>query len=870
MHDAQAAGTETDTGVGTGADENADDAASVSRPRLYRMLRRTGPAGLSGALAFVAYCAGMAATGVFPFGKTSRSINDLWNQFLPLHAQYQALLQGRGTGDLLFNWDSGFGVGFLPDFYSYLTNPFSLIVGLFPRSLLDVAVFLVTPLSMAAAAAAMTCYLRRIGRGPWWAATMLGVGYALAGWALDDASFVPMWLWGPVAFPLLCLVGEWCLARQRWSVAVCVVAVAWFGNFYTASMATFGAGLVLLLRAATTNRDRRAIATGIGRAAAALGVGIGLNLPFILTAFKATKAAEPDAVATFSPDSLRLVITQLLPDSAPGSTLPKFFIGTLGLLLALAFPFIRTIPVRTRAIWGGAAVLLILSFQWEPTQFVWSGFAQPHGGQYREAWIFSGFLVLLAWQSVDAKPTGRALLGGAGLLGALALLGLASPKIGADSWIALLIGGLGAVIGYFLLQRGGTARLAQIGVVVLVGSVALEAAFSSGAVQNLRGQYSWAAPHPTWNKQIANSAAAVAAADDFPAYRTEPGNARYTGNDPLLLNGQGAEYYSSYFPADLTSTLGGLGFGWRSGGRWSVGIDNPVTDAIFSIGARVDPTTGSNTAMTTTRSAVPPLVTVHPATAAAGSATNAFTRQEQLLGATVYTLPPVTVTGSVSGSGPWTATATTGTVTISGRCTPGESVYYYTPDATGTVRGQGVSGYTWGGAATWSGPMLPLGTVPADGVVTATLKLHTTGSIPVNPIGCLDTAALARAVGALKAAGASSVGVSGHGLTATLPAAAVAADAGGYAVISTVGTTGWACTVNGTPVATHDYYGLLSVPLRQQASDLSCDYTPPGLDSGLIAGGAAAAVLVIATGWAWYRRRRRGHGRGGALTPRTD
>jgi uncharacterized membrane protein YfhO len=873
MHDAHAAGTEVETEAGgppvSSAGPHALDAPDTPDTptgpggRPTRRLRRSGPAMLAAALAFLAYCAGIAAARVYPFGKTPRSINDLWNQFLPVHAQYQALLQGHAAGDLLFNWDSGFGVGFLADFSSYLTNPFSLVVGLFPRSLLDFAVFLITPLSMAAAAAAMTVYLRRIGRGPWWAATMLAVGYALAGWALDDASFVPMWLWGPVALPLLCLAGEWCLARQRWTFAVCVITVAWFGNFYTASMATFGAGIILLLRAATTGRTGREALRGLGRAGAALGVGIGLNLPFILTSFKATKAAEPDAVATFHPYSLRLVLTQLLPDASAGSTLPKFFIGTLGLLLALSFPFARAIPGRTRALWCGVGVLLVLSFQFGPTQLAWSGFAQPHGGQYREAWVFSGFLVLLAWQAVCAKPSGRALAGGAGLLAVVALVGLTNPQVGLRTWVALAIGVLGSVLGYLLLRRGGgTRHIATLGALVLVGTVVVEAGFSTEAVQVVRARFTWAEPHPTWNKQVAGSVSSIAAADDFPVYRTEPGNARYTGNDPLLLNAQGAEYYSSYFPADLTSTLGGLGFGWRSGGRWSTAIDNPVTDAIFSIGARVDPVTPTGSAMTTVRASVPPLVTVHQAPQPAGAATNAFERQEQLLGATVYTLPTVHVGGAVTGSGPWTTSAATGTVTITARCTPGQSVYYYTPDVTGDVSGQGATGYTWGGADTWSGPMLPLGTVPADGMVTATLALHSTGAIPVNPIGCLDQAALANAVSALKSAGAGGVAVSGNGIRAEISGPAAVAGSGsagttsGYAVISTVGTTGWSCTLNGRAAATSDYYGLLSVPLNGQVGALACDYTPPGLHLGLLGAGAALLVLVVVTAWAWYRRRR--------------
>lgn len=111
----------------------------------------------------------------------------------------------------------------------------------------------------------------------------------------------------------------------------------------------------------------------------------------------------------------------------------------------------------------------------------------------------------------------------------------------------------------------------------------------------------------------------VARADAWPRSRTDPGEVP-GGNDVLIVGGQGADYYSS-LTAEVTSrTLTSLGFGSYAKGRHPVTLDNPVTDALFSIGTRIrslptepvrqDALPRATVAAATTP--VPPLVTVRP------------------------------------------------------------------------------------------------------------------------------------------------------------------------------------------------------------------------------------------------------------------
>lgn len=89
-------------------------------------------AALAALITVGAVCAGDAVARSFPFGPHTRSVNDLGNQFVPFHAHLWDLLHGRADGGLLLNWQSGYGTSFLPDLGTYLTSPYSMLVGLFP------------------------------------------------------------------------------------------------------------------------------------------------------------------------------------------------------------------------------------------------------------------------------------------------------------------------------------------------------------------------------------------------------------------------------------------------------------------------------------------------------------------------------------------------------------------------------------------------------------------------------------------------------------------------------------------------------------------------------------------------------------------
>ncbi|MFI2643640.1 YfhO family protein [Streptomyces sp. NPDC018610] len=938
----------------------------MQRPTL-RGKPRQAAALLAAAITVTAFCAADAVAGSYPFGPRTRAVNDLGNQYVPFHAHLWDLLHGRADGGLLVNWQSGYGSSFLPDLGTYLSSPFALLVALFPRDEIDLAVYAVTVLKTACAGAAMAWLLLRLRPGRWWAAGLLGAAYALCGWSVADASYNPMWLDGLVALPLLCLVGEWTLAGRHRLLGVVVVAFAWIANFYTAYMATIGAALVLLLRMWLLGLPRRRALTTAGRAAATVVLGIGLSAPLVTVIYLGTQHAYPGRVTHFAPVDTQDLLARLLPTTY-GFGSPALFVGTTALLLALALPFHRGAPRRVRAGWPLLVLAVTLSMQWTPTHLAWHAFATPNGSPYRQAFVLCALLVIAAWHSLShGVPDRRALAAAGALLALVAAVASGSGLVRPFAWPVLLLGAAGALGGLLLLARtetgdapaagataapGGTATPAPTGaeptsheptsheptgraplagltpgaaptpeaspapaspapgaapgrgpalrrrralltalaVVLLTGAQLGEATATSAVATRLRLAH--LDDYAPWGTRQRQQADLIAEADGWPRYRTDPGREQTVGNDPMVVGGQGAQYYSSLTADVLSRLLTALGDGWTSRGRNLQSLDNAVTDAVFSVGARVHSPPDQHqrwnprdhSPATVSRQEAPPLVTVRSADDAARAARGVaalgpspYRNQELLLGARVYTVPGLTVRTadgqrpepsrddrrSLTIDAPRRAGDGSHGPTITALCPAGSEVYLWAPHYSGTARltaepADGSRGGPYGPTGRFTSDaakiaaMQRLGTVPASGRLRIELSPSRAGAVPDQAVGCLDTARLRAAVQRLRTAGATKVSVSDGTLRAQLPAGSK-----GTAVVAAPRIAGWRCAAGDGPAApARQYYGLIAVPLDGTATSVTCTFHPPGLRLGGAVGGASLLALAVLGAVGTVRRRR--------------
>lgn len=267
----------------------------------------------------------------------------------------------------------------------------------------------------------------------------------------------------------------------------------------------------------------------------------------------------------------------------------------------------------------------------------------------------------------------------------------------------------------------------------------------------------------------------------------------------MLLGGEGGAYYSSHTPDLFTRTMVALGAGWTSRGRNVQSLDNPVTDAVFSVGARLRPDG------TVTRAEVPPLVTVRPPGPEPAYGASPFANQELLLGARVYEDP-----------------------LSPGVCRAGTEAFLWAPEYNGTARlADGPAFRLNANPPRNRAALQPLGISrgPASALVfEQAAPAH-------RQLACLDRSLLAAAVGRMRATAAVSVRVGSSGVRAVLPPGST-----GTAVLSAPAIAGWTC--NGRPAAAR--LGLIAIPLDGHTTGIDCTFRPPGLVPG-----AAVAVTAL-------------------------
>ena len=803
---------------------------------------------LAAVLAMAAFCLSLAATHTYPFGPHSRAVNDLGNQFIPFHAELWDLEHGVMNGDVFFSWSSGYGSSFLPDVFSFLGNPFSWLVGLWPRDLLDFPVFLVALLSLGLAAATMTVFLGRLQPGSRWWRMLLGVGYGMCGWVVNDAFADPMWFWGLIGLPLICIAADWCLQGRRWVAGALLVTLVWMANFYTAAMATIAAALILLVRLLLDDRPWAARLRVLLRAGSMALAGVLLAAPVLTVCRLASENAQK--LGKGAPGVLPSpadVGAQFLPGGKALVAVPNVAIGLLGLLLVAAYPFNRRAPVRERLVWPGLLILVMLSFFWRPTVLIWHGLAMPNGSPYRAAFVFSGMLTMVAWLSFARRPRLLALLAGGGAILALTVLVRDTSAVRPSVWLSVSIG-IPLMIGaLLLLLRAGDSRLAKgiAGGLLTLGVVA-GSTLSAYVAESVRQEQAFFDPHPTLRQpSVRRAFDAIQRARTWPAARVETGPHGFANNDPALLRAEGSRYYDTYVAAVASAALGDLGIDWTWSGRHLHSPTDPVTRALMGVGTYLDPP--GNTPDFTVVDAGPaaPLVTVHPA--GQPPASSVFARQEALLGATVYQVPPIRATDGTATrwveAGEWASFTAT--------CAPGTEIYFYAPWFTGWLAGNGKSAQRFDAVEPQTrNPLVSLGTTPPDRKVTFAVKGKVRQELPDPVLGCLDRAKLPAAIARLRATGATRVEAGGHTITATLPAGST-----GMAVLAVPAIKGWTCSAGGPSRAPASFHGFIGVPLDGTADRVACSFEPPGLRPGLAVAGFAL-VVVLGVAFAPVVRRR--------------
>lgn len=352
-----------------------------------------------------------ALRGVYPFGQESVLVLDLNAQYIYYYEAFRDVFLGNSS--LLYSFSRILGGEMIGTYAYYLASPFSFILLLFPGYLLTEAIMIMILVKVGAAALTLAVYLK-IGRNAEpWLIMLFSLIYGLSSYNIIQ-TMNPMWLDGPIFFPLIILAIEQLVDRKHYAFYVVVLALMFVANFYIGYMV----GIIALIyfiyylysgNKAKNNTDIIKTTTLFSFSSIlAVGGSLWLLLPtFYALSFGKFNFSSPDYSPIQNLDIFDL-FSKMLPlsyDSVNVHGHPFIYCSLLSLTLLVLFFSGSGIDNRKKISTALLLMVFFLFFTVSSLDLILHGFQEPVWLNYRYSFIFSFFVIIFAYEAfVSLKP----------------------------------------------------------------------------------------------------------------------------------------------------------------------------------------------------------------------------------------------------------------------------------------------------------------------------------------------------------------------------------------------------------------------------------------------------------------------------------
>ena len=531
-----------------------------------------------------------ASFGMAPFGERSVLIMDLSEQYVDFFAGLKDVWNGNAS--LQFSWSKAFGQNYIGVIAYHLSSPLSLLTLLVPNEHLPAGLLLLNVLKIGLAGLTFGIFLKGFFRRCDSSSVIFSTAYGLISYSVVYSMNL-MWLDGVIWLPIVLLGVEQLVQAKRMRLFLISLAVVFVSTFYISYMIGIFAFLFFLLRffAVWEKPSLRMFggrfARFLGAAVAAAGLGAWLLLPTLQALYQG-KIGD----AGFNPQQLtNFPFFQQFSKYIIGSYstiiyfgLPNVFCGVLAGVLFVLFFCCRKIPWKEKMGSGAVVLLFVLSFYLVPLEKAWSGFQYPNWFPARYSFLFSFFMLFLAYRAfLQIREFSPAVLLGAGGFCLVAVAAIALWANGAKVETFLVLLTAAAVVLYTALLFVARTRRGWVALPVLLVLVAAELGFNAQQLVNgLNRQFGYKtnASYVDYQKELLPLLQeAQGRTEDF--YRLEKTFERGK-NDAIGLGYRGLTHYSSTYNREINSLTKRLGIAQQY--FWSeYRGSTALTDAVFNI-----------------------------------------------------------------------------------------------------------------------------------------------------------------------------------------------------------------------------------------------------------------------------------------------
>lgn len=362
---------------------------------------------------------------IIPFGNKTIYRMDLYHQYGPLFSElFDRVTSGSS---LIYSWTSGLGGSFLGNFYNYMSSPISFIILLFGHENTFEAIAAMIAIKAVLSAIAMSYYLKKSKGDNSLLISAFGVLYAFCGYFIAYYWNI-MWTDSLYLLPFVVLGIERIIKTGRirtYLIAlvltifsnyyigymVCIFSCLYFIYYYCCSLSELKHSKKLLDNKGIINKIKNSffIKSGIRFAFASASAGVILlfmlaPIAGILTSSSATAGNPPTDLKFYFGifDFLVNHLASLEPTirSSGTTVLPNIYCGILTVMLVPLYLFSKRISSTEKIASVVLLAIMYFSFNLNYLNFVWHGFHFPNDLPYRQSFMYSFLLLIMAYKAL--------------------------------------------------------------------------------------------------------------------------------------------------------------------------------------------------------------------------------------------------------------------------------------------------------------------------------------------------------------------------------------------------------------------------------------------------------------------------------------
>lgn len=362
---------------------------------------------------------------IIPFGDKTVYRMDLYHQYGPLFSElYDRITNGQS---LIYSWNTGLGGSFLGNFFNYLSSPISFIVLFFGHKNTFEAIASMIAIKSVLSAMSMSYYLKKSQKNNTLAISAFGIMYAFCGYFIAYYWNI-MWIDAMYILPFVILGIERIIDLGKPRVYLFALIFAIFSNYYIGYMICIFSCIYFLyyyvcsfdkLKKYKENFEKKKglirklqnsffLKSGVKFALTSISAVI-ILLFMLLPVACVLRSSSATAGYTLTKSELYFNLFDFLANhlasleptirSSGDNVLPNIYCGVLTIILIPLYVFSKKIPSVEKIASVVLLAVMYFSFNLNYLNYLWHGFHFPNDLPYRQSFMYSFILLILAFKA---------------------------------------------------------------------------------------------------------------------------------------------------------------------------------------------------------------------------------------------------------------------------------------------------------------------------------------------------------------------------------------------------------------------------------------------------------------------------------------